>query len=248
MTLIKLIKIIMWMVTKNKRLKLARKLDRENNIAERDKLVQANVPLWARYVIEQAPAEVEVIGQEKIPQDQAVCFISNHQGNMDIPVLLGYINKPMAFVAKVELAKVPFISPWMILMGCTFMDRKSPRASVKALHDAAEGLKKGYSQMIFPEGTRSRGGPHHEFKAGSFKLAYMAEAPIVPVTIDGTWRLLEEKGRLQKGKVTVTIHDPIPTKGLSKEEMQAIPAKVEEICCAPLPPPIQLKDKKHGLL
>lgn len=248
MTIIKLIKIILWMVTKNKKLKIARKLDKENRIEERDKLVQECVPLWARYVIEQAPAEVEVIGQEKVPQDEAVCFIANHQGNMDIPVLLGYVNKPMAFVAKVELAKVPFISPWMVLMGCTFMDRKSPRASVKAMHDAVEGLKKGYSQMIFPEGTRSRGGPHHEFKAGSFKLAFMAEAPIVPVTIDGTWHLLEEKGKLQKGKVTLTIHDPIPTKGLSKEELQAIPAKVEEICCAPLPPPIQLKDKKHGLL
>lgn len=248
MTIIKLFKIIFWMVFRGKRLKIAQKYDKENNIPSRDKIVNENVPLWARYVIKQCPAEVEVIGQEKIPQNEAVCFIANHQGNMDIPVLLGYINKPMAFVAKVELAKVPFISPWMVLMGCTFMDRKSPRASVKALHDAAEGLKKGYSQMIFPEGTRSRGGPHHEFKAGSFKLAYMAEATIVPVTIDGTWRLLEEKGKLRKGKVTITVHDPIVTKGLSKEELAAIPPKVEQICCAPLPPPIALKDKKHGLL
>lgn len=248
MLFIKLIKIIFWMATKGKRLKLARKYEKQNNIEARDKIVNENVPVWARYVLEQCPADVTVIGAEKVPKDEAVCFIANHQGNMDIPVLLGYINKPMAFVAKIELAKIPFISPWMRLMGCTFIDRKSPRASVKAMHDAADGLKNGYSQMIFPEGTRSRGGAHREFKAGSFKLAYMAQATIVPITIDGTWRLLEEKGKFSKGKVTLTVHDPIVTKGLSKEEMASLPAKVEQICCSPLPPPIELEDKKHGLL
>lgn len=247
-TIIKLIKILSWMFFKGKKLRIARKYEKEGNIEARDKLVNKWVPMWARYVLSQCPAQVEVIGQEKIPTDEAVCFISNHQGNMDIPVLLGFVNKPMAFVAKVELAKIPMLADWMKLMQCTFMDRKSPRASVKAMHDAVDGLKRGYSQMIFPEGTRSRGGPHHEFKAGSFKLAFMAEATIVPVTIDGTWRLLEEKGKLQKGNVTITIHDPIVTRGMSKEEMHELPAKVEQICCAPLPPPIQLKNKKHGLL
>lgn len=248
MTILKLIKIIFWMFIRGNILKKAKKYDKENNIEARDKLVQECVPVWAKYVLDLCPAEVEVIGQEKIPQDQAVCFVSNHQGNMDIPVLLGFVHKPMAFVAKIELAKIPMLSDWMKLMQCTFLDRKSPRASVQAMHDAVEGLKKGYSQMIFPEGTRSRGGPHHEFKAGSFKLAYQAESIIVPVTINGTWKLLEEKGKLQKGKVTITIHDPIPTKGMTKEEMHELPAKVEQICCAPLPPPIQLENKKHGLL
>lgn len=239
-----LIKVVNWMLTKNKRLRLAKKYDREGNIAARDEIVHTNVPLWARYVIEQCHSEVEVIGQEKLPKDEAVVFIANHQGAMDIPVMLGYIDKPLTFVAKIELAKIPLLSDWMKMLQCTFMDRKSPRASVKAIHDAVDGVKRGYSQMIFPEGTRSRGGPHHEFKAGSFKLAFMAEATIVPVTIDGTWHLLEEKGDIRPGKIKVTIHDPIVTRGMSKEEMHALPPKVEEICCAPLPPPIEVKRKK----
>lgn len=248
-TVFVLVKVVNWMLTKNKQLKLAKKYDKEGNIEARDEIVHRCVPLWARYVIEQCPAEVEVIGQEKLPKDEAVVFIANHQGAMDIPVMLGYIDKPLTFVAKIELAKIPLLSDWMRMLQCTFMDRKSPRASVKAIHDAADGVKLGYSQMIFPEGTRSRGGPHHEFKPGSFKLAFMAEATIVPVTIDGTWRLMEEKGDIRKGKVTVTIHDPIVTKGMSKEEMHELPAKVEEICCAALPPPIQVKEKKkHGII
>jgi len=236
------------MAHKNKELKQAYKFDAEGNFAERDRIIHENVPQWAKYVLNQCPAEVEVIGAEKVPQDQAVVFISNHQGNMDIPLMLGYIDKPIAFVAKIELKKIPLLSKWMELMQCTFMNRKSPRDSVNAMHEAVENLKKGYSQMIFPEGTRSRGGPHNEFKAGSFKLAFMAKAPIIPVTINGTWRLLEEKGQFQKGKISLTIHDPIFTADMTREEMQAIPPKVEEICCASLPEPIQLKKKKHGYL
>ena len=246
-TIFHLIKVVFWMLFRGKRLRLAKKYDKEGNIAARDKIVHDNVPLWARYVAQQCPAEVEVIGAEKLPQDQAVVFIANHQSNMDIPVLLGFIDKPMTFVAKIELKKIPLLYDWMSMLQCTFMDRKSPRASVQAMHDAVEGLKKGYSQMIFPEGTRSRGGPHHEFKAGSFKLAFMAKAIIVPVTIDGTWHLLEEYGVMKSGKVKITIHDPIPTENMTKEEMHALPPKVEKICCDLLPPPIELPSKKRGL-
>lgn len=242
-----IIKVLWWMLLKNPVKRKALKFEKQGNFEERDKIVNESVPMWAKYALSLCPAEVEVVGQEKIPQDQAVVFIANHQSNMDIPTMLGYIDKPIAFIAKVELKKVPLISDWMKLMGCTFMDRKSPRDAIKAIHDAADGLKKGYSQMIFPEGTRSRGGAPHEFKAGSFKLAFMAEAPIVPVTIDGTWHLWEEKGTLTKGKVKLTVHDPIFTKGMSKEEMHDLPAKVEKICLESLPAPIELEDKKHGL-
>lgn len=247
-TILKAIRIISWMLFHDKFRRIAKKYDREGDIENRDKIVSDKVPMWARYVAELCPANIEVVGQEKLPKDEAVCFIANHQSALDIPVLLGYINKPMTFVAKVELAKIPLLSDWMKLLQCTFIDRKSPRASVKAMHDAVDGLKKGYSQMIFPEGTRSRGGVTHEFKAGSFKLAFMAEATIVPITIDGTWKLLEEKGKLSKGDVKITVHDPIVTRGLSKEELHEIPAKVEQICCSILPPPIEIKNKKKGVI
>ena len=89
--------------------------------------------------------------------------------------------------------------------------------------------------VIFPEGTRSKGGPHHEFKPGSFKLAFMSGAPIVPVTIDGTWRIYEGQKKVKKGQhVRLIIHDPIETAGLSKEEQSKIPEMVEKIVCEPL--------------
>lgn len=235
-TIISLIRVAFYMLSKNKQRRLALKYDKAGDIKSRDELVFSLVPLWARFVFTKVTkSTVELVGEDKIPKDRAVVFIGNHQGNMDIPLLFGFINKPMTFVAKAELGKIPLLSDWMKLLQCTFIERKSPRKSIQAIHDAAEGVKKGYSQVIFPEGTRSKGGPHHEFKAGSFKLAFMSEAPIVPVTIDGTWRIYEGQKKVKKGQhVRLIIHDPIETAGLSKEEQSKIPAQVEKIVCDPL--------------
>lgn len=233
-TFIALVRIVWFMIRQNKLRRRALKFDRQGDVAARDSVVFGIVPVWAQYIFKVCRSTVEIFGEEKIPTDKAVVFIGNHQGNMDIPLLFGFIKKPMAFVAKAELGKIPLLSDWMRLLQCTFIERNSPRKSVQAIHDAAEGVRRGYSQVIFPEGTRSKGGPHHEFKAGSFKLAFMSGAPIVPVTIDGTWRLYEEHKRLYPGHVRLIIHDPIETAGLSREAQAEIPAMVENIVCAPL--------------
>jgi 1-acyl-sn-glycerol-3-phosphate acyltransferase len=233
-TIIAVVKLVAFMLGKIGLLRKAQRLDREGKILERDALVNSIVPLWARYVFEITKSDVEVEGLEKLPKDRAVVFIANHQGLMDIPLLYGYTGKQMAFVAKIELSKIPLLSSWMKLLQCTFIDRKSMRASLQAINDAAANVSKGYSQMIFPEGTRSKGKPHIEFKPGSFKLAFKSKAPVVPVTIDGTWRIYEEKNRVMPAHVKMVIHDPIETENLTKEEMQELPAKVEKIVCSRL--------------
>lgn len=225
-------KIVSFMLKQNKLRKIAKKLDEEGNVAERDKVVRSVVPVWAKYCLESTGATVEVIGAEKVPSDKAVVFIGNHQSYMDIPILFGFVDKPMTFVAKAELGKIPVLADWMKLLQCTFIERKSPRKSIQAIKDAAAGVGKGYSQVIFPEGHRSKGGPHLEFKAGSFKLAYLSKAPIVPFTIDGAYRIFEEKGKVCPGQhVKLTIHDPIETENLTKEQQSELPAKIEKIVC-----------------
>jgi len=211
--------------------------DREGKIAERDAMVNERVPAWARYVVKISGGSVEVVGLENIPKDTAVVFVGNHQGYMDIPILLGYVDKPKAFIAKIEILKVPMLSVWMKLMQCSFLDRKDMRQSVRAMGEAVESVKKGYSLVIFPEGTRSRGGPVGEFKAGSFKLALKSGVPIIPVTIDGSWRILEETGRLKTASVKVTLHPPIPTANLSREDAAALPEKVRAAVVSALPAP-----------
>ena len=98
-SIISLIRIAFYMLSKNKLRRLALKYDKAGDIENRDKVVFGIVPQWARFVFDKVTkSTVEVVGEEKLPSDWAVVFIANHQGCMDIPVLFGFINKPMAFI------------------------------------------------------------------------------------------------------------------------------------------------------
>ncbi len=207
----------------------AKHLDRKGRIAERDRIVTGQVSKWARFVVRLAGGTVEVRGKENIPEDTPVVFIGNHQSYLDIPILLGFIAKRKAFISKIEILAVPGLAGWMKLMQCTFLDRKNMRQSVQAMQEAVETVKAGYPLVIFPEGTRSRGKPVAEFKAGSFKLALKAEVPIIPFTLNGSWRLLEEKGKVQNATVQLTIHPPINTANLTREEASDLPEKVRAV-------------------
>ncbi len=232
-TAIAMIRFFVYLIRYVPALRRVKKIEREGRIAERDELVNQGVHDWARYVVSLSGGTVEVVGEENVPAEGSVVFVGNHQGNFDIPILLGYLAKPKAFISKIEILKIPLLNQWMRLMQCTFMDRKSPRQSVKAMQEAVESVKRGYSLVIFPEGTRSRGKPVGEFKSGSFKLALKAGVPIVPVTIDGSWRLFEESG-MKKGHVKVTVHPPIPTANLSKEEAESLPERVRAVIVSAL--------------
>jgi 1-acyl-sn-glycerol-3-phosphate acyltransferase len=186
-----------------------KKLPNTMSVAERDKLVHKMPKHWAKKVVEATGAKVEVNGLEHLPEGP-VLFVSNHQGNFDIPLLMAHIPKPMGFISKIEVKKLPIISSWMELLPCVFMDRKDRRQAVKSIQVGADLLKSGHSLVIFPEGTRSKGGPISDFKTGSFRLATKSSVPIVPITIDGSYKLFEEKGnRFHPGNVTITINEPI---------------------------------------
>ena len=238
-TLIAFFRICGYLIYRRPQLKIAKRLDREGKIQERDEKVREGVAEWARFMVELSGSTVEVIGEEHIPRDTAVVFIGNHQGYFDIPILLGYVNKTKAFISKIEILKVPLLSDWMKLMQCTFLDRKDMRQSVRAMGEAIETVKRGYSLVIFPEGTRSRGGPVGDFKAGSLKLALKAGVPIIPVTIDGSWRIFEATGKFAKTHVRVTLHPAIPTAGLSREEAAALPEHVRSVVVSALPPAVE---------
>lgn len=208
----------------------ANRLLKAGKIGERDRLVAEVAAKWARDLLKLAGARVRVIGADNVPADRTVLFVSNHQGNFDIPILLGNIDKPKAFVAKIEMLKLPMIRTWMKHMNCVFMDRNDMRQSLKVMNEATEYLKQGYSTVIFPEGTRSKGETMGEFKAGSLRIAVKAGVPIVPVTIKGSYRLMENNGFLIKpAEVEVIISAPIETSGLTKEQISGLNDEVRSI-------------------
>lgn len=106
-----------------------KRLAKMGKITEHDRLTEQTAKKWARSLIEFAGVTVVTTGEEKISSEGSVLFASNHQGNFDIPILLGYIAKPKAFIAKIELLKFPLIRTWMMHLKCVFMDRSDTAPS-----------------------------------------------------------------------------------------------------------------------
>ena len=155
-------------------------------------------------------ARITVTGEEYLKEGETYLFVSNHQSNFDIPLLLSAIRCPKGFIAKKELGNIPILTFWMKKIHCVFMDRDNIRKSAEAIVKGIQILKAGHSMVIFPEGTRSKGGPVKEFKAGSFKLALKSKVKIIPVTIDGSYKLLDANGgKIKAADVAVTLHEPI---------------------------------------
>ena len=205
------------------------RLLKQNKISEAENFSFEVTKKWSRRLIKLSGSTIEVKGLENIP-DTNVLFVSNHQGDFDIPILLGYLNKPVGFIAKVELKKVPIISIWMEKINCVFIDRKSSRKSLEAILQAAKYLRKGKNLVIFPEGTRSGSEKLGEFKPGSLKLALKANVPIIPVTINGSYKIKNPKGlKIQPAHVTITISSPVFIDKLSKKDQATLTDKIREI-------------------
>lgn len=205
-------------------------LTNKGDIEKRKEFIHKVTYIWSNFIMKVSGAKVNIVGLDNIPKDKTILFISNHQSNFDIPLLLSSIDIPKGFIAKKELANWPFISTWMKYMNCIFMDRDNLRKSAESIVEGINLLKSGYSMIIFPEGTRSKGKPVDEFKGGSFKLATKSKCPIVPLTINGTYKLLEANNNMVKGAhVELVIHPPIDTTTLSKEELEALPETVHSI-------------------
>ncbi len=160
---------------------------------------------WGRVTVSSTFSSIRVTGKEYLPTSDNICFVCNHQGFFDIPILLGYVPKPMGFIAKFELSKVPILSQWMKAIHCVFIDRKNSRKTIASFNKASSIIRTGNPVVIFPEGTRSRGPRIASFHAGSTKLALMAKAIIVPIAIDGSWRMYEDRKRIRRAVVQVSI-------------------------------------------
>ena len=182
----------------------------------------------AKYVLKVTKTSMEVNGLENIPKENCV-FIANHQAIFDGFALLAYINKPFGFIAKKEIQRIPLVNGWMKSIGSIYINRKSPRESIKVIQEGVEKINGGYSMMIFPEGTRSLKSEMNSFKKGSMKLATKSRACIVPITIDGSYNVLEVGKKVTGNKVTMVIHKPIYIDSLSKEEEKNIAEYVQNI-------------------
>lgn len=177
---------------------------------------------WAKHILWVAGVKLKLHGRENIPSFNRVAFVTNHQSYFDIPILISVIPKLIGFIAKAELGKVPIVNLWMKAMGCIFIERKKASESLKKSKERIEQAKQGEPVVLFPEGTRSRGPQLGRFKTGSLQILFSTDLTIVPVSVSGSYHLLEENNKLRPGTVYVTFHPPIHGSNVTEENAKDV--------------------------
>lgn len=188
--------------------------------------------LWGRSILIVSRIKVSVKGLSKIDQSRSYIFMSNHQSNFDIPVMLGHLKVQFRWLAKIELFRIPIFGHAMRKAGYISIDRNNRESAFESLKLAARKIKNGVSVLIFPEGTRSLDGKVRPFKKGGFVLAIDAGVPIVPIVLTGT-RSIMTKGsfRINPGNVSMIVCQPIQTSVYTRKTKEALMEKVRSVIC-----------------
>jgi len=164
-----------------------------------------------------------VAGAEHIPRDRAVVFCSNHQSNVDPPVLFEALHPRTHILYKAELNALPLLARAFRVGGFIPVDRRNKEAALRSIEAGAASLRAGNSFLIFPEGTRSRTAELLPFKNAPFGLAIAAGVPVVPVYVHNSFQILPKGGvRLHPRPIRVLIGEPIATAGLSLDHRQLL--------------------------
>lgn len=186
--------------------------------------------LWARLICEWNRIPVEITGLENISSTHAQIFVANHQSSFDIFALSGYLPVQIRWVAKSNLFWIPFVGWAMWAEGSIPVDRSNRKKAYQAFLATVEKIKAGCSVIIFPEGTRSVDGTLGEFKKGSHLLAARSQAPMVPVTLIGSSRIIQKGSvRVNPGPIRVIISPAIAVEKLSSKQQEKILQTIREV-------------------
>jgi 1-acyl-sn-glycerol-3-phosphate acyltransferase len=173
---------------------------------------------WARVVIHITHSTVDVSGLENIPQKGGFCVVSHHESIFDIILHLAYVGRPFGFIARREIAYIPLIDLWILLLGGLFLARDNPRKAIRTFARGSKKIREGHAMLIFPEGTRSKDCSLMPFRAGAFKLATEADTIVVPASIQGSRAVFETTGRVHPSHITLRYGAPIDTKTLAHDQ------------------------------
>jgi 1-acyl-sn-glycerol-3-phosphate acyltransferase len=168
-----------------------------------------------------------VTGREHLPLNRAAVYCSNHQSNVDPPILFEALHPRMHILYKHEIDQIPILARAFRLGGFIPVDRRNREASLRSIENGAASIRSGNSFLIFPEGTRSRTDELLPFKKGGIHMAILAQAPIVPVAIRGG-RAAMQKGSwlIRPAIVDIAVGEPIETAGMKADDRDVLIAQV----------------------
>ena len=205
------------------------KLRSEGKYDEEAALINKGQKAFVESFARKLKVTFEVIGEENIPEHGPFMIYSNHQSYADVPAILWMMKDHghIAFVAKDEWRKYKPVGDAIEATRSIFLVRGNSRDAVKSLSEVKEITSQGFNMAVFPEGTRSRKHEAGEFKAGAFKFAEKAKVPILPVTLDGGYHLIEETGSYQPCHIKITVHPLVHIEEMDKHQQKEAAETIE---------------------
>jgi 1-acyl-sn-glycerol-3-phosphate acyltransferase len=193
--------------------------------------------LWAYTMLAVSFVRTEIKNKEKIIKGQSYIIISNHQSQYDILALVTRLGIQFRWFIKKEILKVPIFGYGLYAARNIYLDRTNTAKAIESINKGMDRLPKGAGVMVFAEGTRSADGRIQEFKKGGFMAAIIRKLPILPVTVNGSRRVLPKGGMVVKpGKIRVVVGDPIETGNYTADTVQELMDKTRTVIMANLDP------------
>ena len=165
-----------------------------------------------------------VYGRENIPKEGAVILAANHASNIDPPLMASLIERPVSYMAKIELFENPIFGA--AIRRCHAFPVKRGASDRGAIKAAVTVLKEGHMLGLFPEGTRSKTGELQKAEAGIALIASMTGAPIVPVAILNSHRIFANGGLLPQLRIMYGAPISFQCDRKSKEALDAFSAEI----------------------
>ena len=152
------------------------------------------VAMWITNAgVRAAGIKIEIDGYENIPTGRSCIFMCNHVSNLDPPVVLPLLPGRSSVLLKKELMGIPILGRAMRMGKFVPVSRGHRRDAAQAsVEAAADALRSGLHILVYPEGTRSPDGRLSNFKKGPFFLAKETQAPIIPIALSGTQKMMRK--------------------------------------------------------
>jgi 1-acyl-sn-glycerol-3-phosphate acyltransferase len=161
-------------------------------------------------------------GAEHVPQYGRLLVVSNHSSDFDPPILSCAVGRPVAYMAKEELFRVPVLKQAIKAYGAYPVKRGS--ADRSAMKAAIASIESGWATGVFLDGTRTPNGRVIDPKLGAAWIAAKTNTPLLPVSLWGTHQIFK-KGSAVPRPVPITIRIGeliLPPRSSDRSELEAI--------------------------
>jgi 1-acyl-sn-glycerol-3-phosphate acyltransferase len=167
-----------------------------------------------RTLLRLAGLRVQLAGTPGAFPSEPVIVTANHTSYLDNVVLMSALARPLSFVAKRELSAWPFVGRFLRAIGVHFVERRDYCRSLEDEAGLVAQAARSDTLLFFPEGTFTRSAGLDSFHLGAFRVACLAQRPVVPIALHGAPAVLRDGEWLpRRGGITVTVLPPIRPDG-----------------------------------